>query len=88
MKLFDENGFLRLDEIVAQRPSFLKCMADHYITDDELKEQADTVRAMLQELDEKLSDEEEELVVNAICELAVLYEMNAQWDTQEGGKLK
>ena len=37
-------------------------------------------------LDEKLSDDEEEMVVNAICELAVLYEMNAQWDMQEGGK--
>ena len=86
MQLFDENGFLRLDEIVAQRPSFLKCMADHYITDDELKAQAETVRDLLRKLDEKLSDDDEEMVVNAICELAVLYEMNAQWDMQVGGK--
>ena len=30
-------------------------MADHYITDDELKAQAETVRDLLRKLDEKLS---------------------------------
>ena len=85
MKLFDrETGYLRLDEIVAERESFRRVMEDGIVTDDELREQAALVIGCFQKLEEQLSEEQEELVTEAISELAVLFEMNAQKEEQEG----
>ena len=49
-----------------------------------IEEQAELVLALLKELEERLSDEDEKLVADAMCELAVLYEMNAFREEQEG----
>lgn len=85
MRLFDEQtGYLRLDEIVEERPTFRKVMEDGKVTDAEMKEQAELVLAFLKEIGERLSDEDEKLVTDALCELAVLYEMNAFREEQEG----
>lgn len=85
MRLFDEQtGYLRLDEIVQERQTFQKAMEDGKVTDTEMKEQAELVLTLLQELEDRLSDEEEKLVADALCELAVLYEMNAFREEQEG----
>ena len=59
MRLFDEQtGYLKLDEIVQERPTFKKAVEDGKVTDMEMKD--------------------------AMCELAVLYEMNAFREEQEG----
>ena len=85
MRLFDEQtGYLKLDEIVQERPTFKKVVEDGKVTDMEMKEQAELVLALLKELEERLSDEDEKLVADAMCELAVLYEMNAFREEQEG----
>ena len=85
MRLFDEQtGYLRLDEIVEERTTFRKVMEDGKVTDAEIKEQAELVLALLKEIGERLSDEDEKLVTDALCELAVLYEMNAFREEQEG----
>ena len=85
MRLFDEQtGYLRLDEIVQERQTFQKAMEDGKVTDTEMKEQAELVLTLLQELEDRLSDEDEKLVADALCELAVLYEMNAFREEQEG----
>ena len=84
MRLFDEQtGYLRLDEIVEERTTFRKVMEDGKVTDAEIKEQAELVLALLKEIGERLSDEDEKLVTDALCELAVLYEMNAFREEQE-----
>ena len=41
--------------------------------DAELKEQAELVIAYLKKLDQKLDDEEKDMVTDLICEMAVLY---------------
>ena len=85
MRLFDgQTGYLKLDEIVQERPTFKKAVEDGKVTDMEMKEQAELVLALLKELEERLSDEEEKLMTDALCELAVLYEMNAFREEQEG----
>ena len=38
--LFDKEGILNIDELVAQRPTFRKIMEDQIVTDDELTNQA------------------------------------------------
>lgn len=76
-KLFDdENGLLLLDEMVYSMPSFQKVMEDNKITDDEIMKQSEIVIELLKKVDMTLQGEERELVLNAICEMAVLYQLN------------
>ncbi len=78
-KLFDETtGYLMLDEVIMDAPSFKMIMADNVITDEEIIKQANTVIELLRSLDEKLNSDEKELAVKAITEIAVLYEINAR----------
>ncbi len=76
-KLFDEEtGYLIIDELAMKRDSYRKVLEDNVVTEDELKEQADLVIDYLKRLDQKLDDEEKELVTDLICEMAVLYEIS------------
>lgn len=76
-KLFDEEtGYLIIDELAMKRDSYQKVLEDNVVTEDELKEQADLVIDYLKKLDQKLDDEEKELVTDLICEMAVLYEIS------------
>ena len=85
MKLFDaETGYLLLDEVVESKDSFKKIMEDGIITDEEMEDQVNRVIDRLKTMEETLSDYEKTLVLDAISELAVLYEMNARRDKQEG----
>jgi hypothetical protein len=85
VKLFDEkSGFLTLDEAVQKSPEFQKIMADGQVTDEEIKGQVKLVIDLFKEIDSKLSDKDKELVVKAIAELAVLYEVSAYKD--RGGR--
>ena len=85
MKLFDaETGYLLLDEVVESKDSFKKIMEDGIITDEEMEDQGNRVIDRLKTMEEILSDNEKTLVLDAISELAVLYEMNARREKQEG----
>ncbi|HJD35551.1 hypothetical protein [Blautia sp. An46] len=85
MKLFDaETGYLLLDEVVESKDSFKKIMEDGIITDEEMEDQVNRVIDRLKTMEEILSDNEKTLVLDAISELAVLYEMNARREKQEG----
>ena len=85
MKLFDaETGYLLLDEAVESKDSFKKIMEDGIITDEEMEDQVNRVIYRLKTMEEILSDYEKTLVLDAISELAVLYEMNARREKQEG----
>ena len=76
--LFDEEtGLLLLDEMVYAMPSYQKIIADNQITDDEIAMQSETVVALLKRIDTELQVNDKELVLQAICEMAVLYQLNA-----------
>ncbi|MDR2599345.1 MAG: hypothetical protein LBC73_03615 [Oscillospiraceae bacterium] len=77
-KLFDEeNDLLLLDEIVFDSPSFQALLDGHVVVDDEIILQANRVIELFKEIDKQLKPKDKELVVSTICELAVLYEINA-----------
>ncbi len=77
-KLFDEkNGLLLLDEIVYEKDSFKSIVQDGIISDSEIMRQAEDVINLLKRIDNELSEPQKELVVDAICELAVLYQVSA-----------
>lgn len=79
LELFDKTtGFLRLDEVVVEAQNFKRIIADNVVTDEEVAEQANVVVDLFRQIEAKLSEKDKELVVNAISELAVLYEINAR----------
>lgn len=78
-KLFDETtGLLLLDEMVYEMPSYRKIVEDNLITDDEIVEQSQVVLDLLKQIDKDLSEKDRELVLKAICEMAVLYVLSAK----------
>ena len=70
--LFNEQGYIDIDEMIAQEPSFQKIMADEIVTDDELREQTETVINLLHEVENKFSEEDKLLVKRLFAETNVL----------------
>lgn len=70
--LFNEQGYIDIDETIAQEPSFQKIMADGIVTDDELREQTETVINLLHEVENKFSEEDKLLVKRLFAETNVL----------------
>lgn len=83
-KWFDEKtGIFRLDEIVAQRESFQKIMADQMVTDQEIRDQSALVVNLLKKLHETLPEEHRKDVMNLLAEITVLYAATKYHDIQE-----
>lgn len=76
-RLFDEEtGYLIIDELAMKRDSYAKVLADNVVTEKEIEEQSDLVLDYLKKMDQKLNEEEQEMVIDLICEMAVLYEIS------------
>lgn len=76
-RLFDEEtGYLIIDELAMKRDSYAKVLADNVVTEKEIKKQSDLVLDYLKKMDQKLNEEEQEMVIDLICEMAVLYEIS------------
>lgn len=70
---FNEKGFLNIDEMVVNNPSFKAIMDDGIVTEDEIKAQSDKVVAMLHDLEAKYSEEQLTEIKNLLVESSVLY---------------
>jgi len=70
--IFNEQGFIDIDEMIAQEPSFQKIMADGVVTSDELHEQTDRVINILHEVENRLSEDNQLLVKKLFAETNVL----------------
>ena len=70
--IFNEQGFIDIDEMIVQEPSFQKIMADGIVTDDELKQQSELVISLLHEVETRLSEEDRLLVKRLFAETNVL----------------
>lgn len=81
--LFDKNGILNLDELVAKRPTFQKIMEDQIVTDEEVDSQANLVINMLKDMEATFSAEQLKQVENLLAELSVLYAVNQYKELQE-----
>ncbi len=76
-KLFDEkSGLLLLDEIICEKDSFKSIVQDGIVSDNEIMRQAEDVITLLKRIDSELNEAQKELVVDAISELAVLYQVS------------
>lgn len=70
--ILNEQGFIDIDEMIAQEPSFQKIMQDGIVTGDELKQQSEKVVSLLHEVENQLSEEEQQLVKRLFVETNVL----------------
>ena len=76
--LFDKEGILNIDELVAQRPTFRKIMED-----DELTNQANLVVNLLKKLEQTLSPGQLSEVENLLAEMSVLYAIHQYKEIQD-----
>ncbi|MGM9833424.1 MAG: hypothetical protein ACI31A_07055 [Candidatus Limisoma sp.] len=81
--LFNEQGIINLDEIVANHPSWKKMMADGVITAEEVQEQAQVVIDLLKKIDDSFSESDKALVEQLLTELSVLFAASHTHDIQE-----
>lgn len=70
--IFNEQGFIDIDEMIAQEPSFQKIMQDGIVTDDELQQQSERVISLLHEVENRLSEDNQLLVKKLFAETNVL----------------
>ncbi len=83
--IFNEQGFLDIDEMIAQEPSFQKIMADGQVTDIELREQTERVISLLHEVEKRLSEEDQQLVKKLFAEANVLSTIYHFYEVQNIG---
>ena len=70
---FDEEGFLNIDEMVAENASFKNIMEDGIVSDEELKSQSEKVIEMLRSMETKYNEEQLTEIKNLLVETSVLY---------------
>ena len=70
--IFNDQGFIDIDEMIAQEPSFQKIMQDGIVTDEELQQQSERVISLLHEVENRLSEENQQLVKKLFAETNVL----------------
>ena len=74
--LVDENGFLNVEDLIMNSPSFQKIMEDNTITEEEIQTQSDLVISLLTQLEATCSEEQKELLRRLLAEVCVLVGVN------------
>lgn len=80
--IFNEQGFIDIDEMIAREPSFKKIMEDGVVTEEELVSQTETVVNLLHEVENKLSEEDQQLVKKLFAETNVLTAIYRYYELQ------
>jgi len=70
--LFNEQGILDIDEMIAQEPSFQNIMADGIVTEEELCRQSQRVMDLLHEAERRFSNEDQLFIKKLLTEANVL----------------
>ena len=83
--IFNEQGFIDIDEMIAQELSFQKIMEDGVVTDDELREQTETVTNLLHEVENRFSEDDQLLVKRLFTETNVLSAIYHYYELQNIG---
>ena len=80
--LFNEQGILDIDELIAQEPSFQNIMADGIVTEEELRLQSDRVIALLHEAEQRFSDDDQQFIKTLFAEANVLSAIYRYYELQ------
>lgn len=80
--LFNEQGILDIDEMIAQEPSFQNIMADGVVTDEELRQQSERVIALLHETEQRFNDDDLQFIKTLFAETNVLSAIYRYYELQ------
>ena len=80
--LFNEQGILDIDEMIAQEPSFQNIMADGVVTDEELRQQSERVIALLHEAEQRFTDDDQQFIKTLFAETNVLSAIYRYYELQ------
>lgn len=80
--IFNAQGFIDIDEMISQEPSFQKIMEDGVVTDEELREQTNRVINLLHEIENRFSEEDQMLVKKLFAETNVLTAIYRYYELQ------
>lgn len=69
---FNEDGSLKINEIIMSQPSFVKIMEDGVVTADELEEQSRRVLSIFRKIEDTFNGEQKMLVQELLVESNVL----------------
>ena len=80
--LFNEQGILDIDEMIAQEPSFQNIMADGIVTEEELREQSERVIGLLHEAEHRFSNDDLQFIKTLFAETNVLSAIYRYYELQ------
>lgn len=83
--IFNEQGFIDIDEMIALEPSFQKIMEDGMVTSEELHEQTERVINLLHEVENRLREDDQLLVKRLLAETNVLSAIYHYYELQNIG---
>lgn len=80
--LFNEQGIIDIDEMIAQQPSYQNIMADGIVTDEELHQQSERVIALLHEAEQRFNDDDQQFIKTLFAETNVLSAIYRYYELQ------
>ncbi len=80
--IFNEQGYIDIDEMIAQEPSFQKIMEDGIVSAEELREQSEKVITLLHEVENRFNDRDQQLVKQLFVETNVLSAIYRYYELQ------
>ena len=80
--LFNEQGIIDIDEMIAQEPSFQNIMADGMVTEEELSVQSLRVMDLLHEAEQRFNDEDQVFIKRLFAETNVLSAIYRYYELQ------
>lgn len=81
--LFNEQGILDIDEMIAQELSFQNIMADGIVTEEELREQSERVITLLHEAEQRFCTDDQQFIKTLFAEANVLSAIYRYYELQK-----
>jgi hypothetical protein len=81
--IFNQQGLLDIDGMIAAAPSFQKIMDDGIVTDEELSQQTDKVINLMREAEQRFSEEDQLFIKRLFAETNVLSAIYQYYELQE-----
>ena len=81
--IFNQQGYLDIDGMIAAAPSFQKIMDDGVVTDEELSQQTDKVINLMREAEQRFSEEDQLFIKRLFAETNVLSAIYQYYELQE-----
>lgn len=81
--IFNQQGLLDIDGMIAAAPSFQKIMDDGIVTDEELSQQTDKVINLMREAERRFSEEDQLFIKHLFAETNVLSAIYQYYELQE-----